>query len=100
VNRGNPDAKPQVVGFYSPLYSSEIKKEQKRLKQGMEEVDRYMVLFPSIESYFIAAKERAEFIGRVIEEMISILLFPKSVAKDIEEGKYEYLKGKITDVYY
>jgi hypothetical protein len=26
VNRGNPDAQPQVVGFYSPLYSSDIKK--------------------------------------------------------------------------
>jgi hypothetical protein len=80
----DPDTKPQVVGFYSPLYSSEIKKEQKRLKAGMEEVDRYMVLFPAIESYFIAAKERAEFIGRVLEEMISILLFPKSVIKDIK----------------
>jgi hypothetical protein len=84
VNRGDPDTKPQVVGFYSPFYSSEIKKEQKRLKAGMEEVDRYMVLFPAIESYFIAAKEKAEFIGRVLEEMISILLFPKSVIKDIK----------------
>jgi hypothetical protein len=26
VNRGNPDAQPQVVGFYSPFYSSEIRK--------------------------------------------------------------------------
>jgi hypothetical protein len=26
VNRGNPDVQPQVVGFYSPLYSSDIKK--------------------------------------------------------------------------
>jgi hypothetical protein len=59
-----------------------------------------MVLFPSIESYFIAAKERAEFIGRVLEDMISILLFPKSVAKDIEEGKYEYFRSNTTDVYY
>jgi hypothetical protein len=100
VNRGNPDAKPQVVGFYSPFYSSDIKKEQKRLKAGMEEVDRYMVIFPAIESYFIAAKERAEFIGRVLEDMISILRFPKSVNKDIEDGNYEYFKRKITDVYY
>jgi hypothetical protein len=80
VNRGDHYAKPQVVGFYSPFYSSEIKKEQKRLKAGMEEVDRYMVIFPAIESYFVAAKEKAEFIGRILDEMISILIFPESIA--------------------
>jgi hypothetical protein len=26
ANQGNPDAEPQFVGFYSPLYSFDIKK--------------------------------------------------------------------------
>jgi len=34
-----------------------------------------MVLIPAMENYFIAAKERAEFIRRVLEEMIAILVF-------------------------
>jgi hypothetical protein len=49
----------------------------------MENVDRYMVLIPAMQGYFVAAKQRAEFIGRVLDEMIAVLLSPESVAKDI-----------------
>jgi hypothetical protein len=34
------------------------------------------VLFPAVEGFFVAAKEKSEFIGRVLAEMVDILLFP------------------------
>jgi hypothetical protein len=42
----------------------------------MEEVDRYMVVIPAMQSYFVAAKEKAEFIGKFLDEMIAVLLTP------------------------
>ena len=61
-----------------------------------------MVLIPAMENYFIAAKGRAEFIGRVLEEMITILVFPKSILNEIAETKYKYygLNGKDTYFHY
>jgi lipid A disaccharide synthetase len=47
----------------------------------MEDVDRYMVIFPAIERYFVAAKKKAEFIGRVLEEMITIPSSPNQLRK-------------------
>jgi hypothetical protein len=35
-----------------------------------------MVLYPAVESFFIAAKEKSEFIGRLLAEVIDILVFP------------------------
>lgn len=66
----------------------------------MEEVDRYMVLIPTIENYFIAAEKGAQFIGKLIEESISILLTPESIKKDIAEKKYSYIHIDDHDVYY
>jgi len=43
----------------------------------MEEVERYMILIPIMEDYFIAAEKNSEFIGRLIEEILSILKNPK-----------------------
>jgi hypothetical protein len=36
----------------------------------------------------------------MLDEMISILIFPESIVKDIENGKYQYFNLKSTDVYY
>jgi len=41
-----------------------------------------MVLIPAIENYFIAAEKNAEFIGRLIEEMVDILVDRDSVPLD------------------
>jgi len=49
-----------------------------------------MVLIPAMQNFFVAAKEGAEFIGRILDEMILILMFPKLVLKDIEENKDIY----------
>jgi hypothetical protein len=49
------------------------------LEEGMELVDRYMVLIPAMQSYFVAAKVGAEYIGKVLDEMIAILTFPESI---------------------
>jgi hypothetical protein len=43
----------------------------------MEEVDKYMVLIPTLESYFIAAEKQAEFIGKLIEVCTRILEVPE-----------------------
>jgi len=59
-----------------------------------------MVLIPAIESYFVAAKKRAEFIGRLVDEIIDILVFPESVSKDIQENKYKYYRLDGRDIYY
>jgi hypothetical protein len=48
VNRGNPGVKPRVVGFFSPFYSTKPLKEKKVPFPGMEKVERYMVLLPTI----------------------------------------------------
>jgi hypothetical protein len=59
VNRGNFDATPQVVGFFSPYYSLSQEKLNKQIYPGMERVDRYAVLAPTLESYFVAARKGA-----------------------------------------
>jgi len=50
-----------------------------------------MVLIPTIESYFVTVKVRAELIGGILTEVINILVFPKYFIKDIAEKKYQYL---------
>jgi hypothetical protein len=47
-----------------------------------------MVLIPATQGYFIAAKQKAEFIGKWLEQMIDILTFPENVSKDIQGKKY------------
>jgi len=66
-----------VVGFYWPQVSSEVSKENKVLLQGQEEVEKYFVVYPTIEPHFVAAKQKADFIGRFVEEMIDVLVFPE-----------------------
>lgn len=42
----------------------------------MEEVDKYTVLIPTIENYFLAAEKKAEYIGKLIDECIAVLQAP------------------------
>jgi hypothetical protein len=55
VNRGNRGVKPQVVGFYEFYHTLSKKKENLKPFAGMQEVDKYMAIFPSMEDYYIAA---------------------------------------------
>ena len=55
VNRGSRGIKPEVVGFYSPDYSFDQAKENIKPFEGMHPVDKYMIAFPALEDYFIAA---------------------------------------------
>lgn len=55
VNRGNRGIQPQVIGFYSIDHTLEKSKENLKPFEGMHEVDKYMAVFPSMESYFVAA---------------------------------------------
>jgi hypothetical protein len=48
VNRGNKGIKPQVVGFYALEYTLDKEKENIKPFPGMNEVDKYMSIFPSI----------------------------------------------------
>jgi hypothetical protein len=56
INKGTPHTIPQVVGFYSPYYSSPLEKQNKKPYPGMEKVEKYMVVLPALEHYFIAAQ--------------------------------------------
>jgi hypothetical protein len=38
-----------------------------------------MVLMPVMDNYFVDAQQGAEFIGRLLDEMIDILVSPESV---------------------
>jgi hypothetical protein len=40
----------------------------------MEEVDKYMTIFPTVESYFLAAKKQSDFIIAMIYEINDIFL--------------------------
>ncbi len=66
VNRGNRDIRPQVVGFYSFDLTAAKQKENLKLLEGMEEVDKYMNIFPVMEDYFVSAYKRTEFLTKVI----------------------------------
>jgi len=44
-----------------------------------------MILIPIIEDYFIAAQKNSEFIGRLIEEIILVLTYPKSFQNSWEK---------------
>ena len=46
-----------------------------------------MILLPAMEDYFIAAEKGSEFIGRLLEEILSILRDPEQV-----QGKSEKLR--------
>jgi len=59
-----------------------------------------MVIFPLIETYFIAAEKKAEFIGKFIDEIIIILKYPMTVNEDIAEKRYNYISVDGKDVYY
>lgn len=66
VNRGHTEIEPKVVGFYS-IYTSSKADKLKTKKPGMEEVQRYMILIPTMEDYFMAAVKQSEFIRDIIE---------------------------------
>jgi hypothetical protein len=66
VNRGNRGAKPQVVGFYSFGLTAAKQKENLKPFAGMEEVDKFMNVFPVMEDYFVAAYKRTEFLTKLI----------------------------------
>lgn len=59
-----------------------------------------MVVIPSVEVYFLAAKQKSEFVQRFIEEMIDILAFPQQISQDIKDRKYEYYHIENRDVYF
>jgi hypothetical protein len=66
----------------------------------MEKVDKYMVVSPVLEHYFIAAKKNTEFIGKLIDEMFNILTNPSSAQEEVSKNEQSYpgLSGK--DVYF
>lgn len=43
----------------------------------MNEVDKFMTIFPAMENYFIAAEKNTEFIDKVIDKITSLLLSPE-----------------------
>ena len=53
-----------------------------------------------MENYFVAARKGAEFIGRILDSMIDILVSPESVSKDIAEERYKYFSLNGKDIYY
>jgi hypothetical protein len=65
-----------VVGFYSPYYSSEMAKENIKPFEGMNEVEKFMVVYPAMERYFIAADRNTTLVGKVVEKISSLLLEP------------------------
>ena len=69
VNRGNRGIKPQVVGFYAPYYSFEKAKENIKPFEGMHPVDKYMVIFPTLEHYFLAAVPESGFLEALLTQI-------------------------------
>lgn len=62
VNRGNKGFRPQLVAFYAYDHTFDKVKENIKPFPGMNEVDRYMNIFPTLEEYFIAADKNTLFI--------------------------------------
>jgi len=58
-----------------------------------------MILIPTIESYFIAARTKSEFIGLLINEIIDILRFPKNIMGGMTANKYAYINVDGKDIY-
>ena len=73
VNRGNRGIKPQVVGFYSFSFTAAKQKENIKPFKGMEEVDKYMNIFPTMEDYFVSAYKKTEFLSRLISNIYELL---------------------------
>jgi hypothetical protein len=98
VNRGNRDIKPQVVGFYVPYYSFEKAKENIRPFEGMHPVDKYRLIFPSLEDYFMAAVPESGFLGALLTQISKLLTDPSDFKR--ERGKYKLNRLNGDDMYY
>ncbi len=76
VNRANRGVRPQIVGFYSFDRTLDKVKEDIRPFEGMNEVDRYTAVFPSLEPYFIATDKGTPFVSELIAAISQLLSFP------------------------
>jgi hypothetical protein len=90
VNKGNRDAKPQIVGFYKTDYTLDKVKENIKPYLGMVEVDKYMSIFPTLENFFLAAKKGTPYITEMLPIIADILAHPDKVPKMLQGLK---LKG-------
>jgi hypothetical protein len=98
VNRGNRGIKPQVVGFYVPYYSFEKAMENIKPFEGMYPVDKYMLIFPSLEDYFIAAAPNSPFLNALLTQITELLTNPGNFKR--ERGKYKLNRLNGNDIYY
>ncbi len=76
VNRGTRGVKPQVVGFYASKFTLDKEKQNIKPFPGMHEVDKYMIMFPSIEEYFVAADKNTPFITEIIAKIPVVIKNP------------------------
>lgn len=64
----------------------------------MNEVGKFMNIFPAMENYFIAAEKNTEFLDKVIDKVTSLLLSPEKLKE--ESNKYTLVNLKGQDIYY
>jgi hypothetical protein len=98
VNRGSRGIKPEVVGFYSPDYSFDQAKENIKPFEGMHPVDKYMIAFPALEDYFIAAVPEARFMKALLLEIAQLLGSASGFRGRRGQYRLNNLKGE--DIYY
>jgi hypothetical protein len=62
--------RPEIVGFYSPDRSSRPQKEEIEAK---EEADKFIVRYPSINSYFLYAVAYSDFIKDMLTQFYQLI---------------------------
>jgi hypothetical protein len=82
-----------VVGFYSLEYTLDKEKENIKPFPGMNEVDKYMSLFPSMEEYFIAADKNTAFITEIIDKITTVIKNPEVYQRKKNEYKVKKITG-------
>lgn len=64
----------------------------------MNEVDKYTIVFPALEDYFIAAEKNSRFITKLIAKIYNLLENPEGFKRERGHYRLNNLKGE--DIYY
>ena len=78
VNRGRKDSRAQYFAFFDLDLGSPVAKANK--PHARADYEKYMIKSPGLETFFVAAVAKGEFLGRVLEELHKILESPDYLA--------------------
>ena len=78
VNRGRKDSRAQYFAYFDINLGSPVAKANK--PHARADYERYMIKSPGLETFFMAAVAKGEFLGRLLEELHKILESPDYLA--------------------